>query len=288
MHRTRLRRRLSDLTDLRVGYSHRSAYPVAIASGKGGTGKSILATNLALVLAELGRKVLLVDADFGLGNVHLLMGINPSSNVSHVLKNERTIREVVRTCFGVNVLPGGSGVTELASLSGPQLLALGDQLELMNSETDVILFDTSSGLSRHTILILLACREVIIVTNPDITAITDAYALIKALAGYRFSPRIGLIVNRVKDEAEAGAIFGHILRVSTQFLGKEIFYYGHVVNDECVNRATVERRPVVASYPMSKSGHCIRAIATQCEWAPDGDMNFAKKLRGILYGWVRR
>lgn len=289
MQPTKLKRRLSDLTDIRVGYSQssRSAYSVAIASGKGGTGKSILATNLALALAKKGKRVLLVDADFGLGNVHLLFGIAPKANIFDLLKKRSTIWEIAHSYEGVKFIPGGSGITELASITEPQLLFLGSQLELLDSKTDIVIFDTSSGLNRHTILILLACKEIIVVTTPDITAITDAYALIKAVSGYNPSLRIGLVVNRVESAAQAQTIFNNISRVTLNFLQKRIIYHGHILDDRHVAYAMMNRKPVVASYPMSQSGRCLREIAEKLDWTPDGAISFSGRLKGMIEGWLR-
>lgn len=284
MHPTTLRRKLSDLTDIKVEcpWGGKSAYPVALASGKGGTGKSILATNLAIALAKRGQKVLLVDADFGLGNVHVLFGINPSSNVFDLLEDRKTIHEVVHNYQGVKFVPGGSGITELATLTEHQLLFLSNQIGPLESESDVIIFDTSSGLNRHTLLILLACEEVIVVTTPDITAITDAYALIKAISQRSASLRIGLIVNRAKSGAQARAIFNNILRVTTRFQHRRIDYYGHILDDEHVRLAMTTKKPVVTSYPLSPSGRCLLEIAGQLNWISDGNKNFSRRLKKLL------
>jgi flagellar biosynthesis protein FlhG len=272
------------LTDIRVGHFRRggSPYAVAVASGKGGTGKSVFATNLALALTKRSRKVLLVDADFGLANVHLLFGINPGGNICDLLDGQMTIRELVHSYDSVKFIPGSPGVTELASLTESQLLAFGSQLEALEDETDIIIFDNSSGLSRHTLNILLACREVIVVTTPDITAITDAYALIKAISHRNRSLRIGLVVNRAKDGYQARAIFDNMHRATLRFLKRKVAYYGHVFDDEHVTRATAEKKPVVASYPLSPSGRCLLEIAGKLDWAPDGDINFSGKLRELL------
>jgi len=284
MRPTSLRRKLSDLTDIRVGHFWRggSPYPVAVASGKGGTGKSVFATNLAFALTKRSRRVLLVDADFGLGNVHLLFGISPSANIYDLLEGQMTIRELVHSYDGVKFIPGSPGVTELASLTDSQLLTFGSQLEALENETDIVIFDNSSGLNRHTLHILLACREVIVVTTPDITAITDAYALIKAISHRDSSLRIGLVLNRAKDGSQARAIFDNIHRTTLRFLKKRIAYYGHVFDDEHVTLATMEKRPVVASYPLSPSGRCLLEIAGKFSWAPDGDINFSKRLKQLL------
>lgn len=289
MRRTSLRRRLSDLTDIRVGDSwrNRSPYTVAVASGKGGTGKTVFATNLATALAKRGRRVLLVDADFGLGNVHLLFGINPSANVSDLLKKQKSIMEVIHYYGDVRFVPGASGVTQLASLRKPQLVILGDELESLEGDTDVMIFDMSSGLNRHTLLILLACKEIVVVTTPDIAAITDAYALIKAICRRDSSLPIGLIVNRATGSSQARAIFDNISRVTLRFLQKEITFRGHIVDDEHVALATMDKNPVVASYPVSPSGRCLAEIAGKLEWTADGATNFSRRLRSLLDRRVR-
>lgn len=284
MRPTSLRRKLSDLTDIRVGHFWRggSAYPVAVASGKGGTGKSVFATNLALALVKRGRKVLLVDADFGLGNVHLLYGVTPYANICDLLKNRVAIRELVHSYQGVNFIPGAPGVTELASLTKSQLLVLGSQLEVLENDTDIVIFDNSSGLNRHTLHILLACKEVVVVTIPDITAITDAYALIKAISQRNPSLQVGLVVNRTKDATQARAIFDNIVRVTIRFLQKRIVYYGHIFEDEHVALAMMQKKPVVGSYPISPSGRCLLEIAGKLNWTPDGDISFSRRLRELL------
>ncbi len=286
MRPARLKRRLSDLVGGEIHYSWpgNSACPVAVASGKGGTGKSVLATNLAVALSKRDQRVLLVDADFGLGNVHLLLGVEPCSSVLDLLRNEKTVREVVHDYKGVKFIPGGSGIAELASLSKEQLQFLGRQLGSLEDESDIIIFDTPSGLNRHTLLILSACEEVIAVTTPDLTAITDTYALVKALCQHDFSSslKIGVIVNRARNRRQARSIFNKMAKTAKRFLDKEVTYYGYVLDDEHVTRSAMNRRPVVSSYPGSPSGRCLLEIAGRLEWTSDGGINFSEKLEGIL------
>jgi len=235
---------------------------ICVTSGKGGTGKSILTSNLAYCLAKAGQKVVVLDSDMGLANIHLLLGIAPEYDISNILNGEKTVHEViVKTTFGFSFIPGGSGITELANLTDYQVDLLANAFTELESEADLLLIDTSAGIAPQTMRLLQAANEIVLVTTPEVTAITDAYAVIKVT--FRENPHtlIGLVVNRARNLSEAKSVFTHLNTVSSKFLSKSIVNYGYVLEDKAVSESVAARQPVTLLKPKANASHCIAAIA---------------------------
>ena len=237
---------------------------IAIASGKGGVGKSNLAANLAVALGELGARVLLLDADIAQANLDLLLGVNPRYDLQHVLAGDKSLEEiVVQGPRGVSLVPASSGVPELAELDDYRLECLIRGLGNLEADVDLILIDAASGTSRPVVTFCLAADEVVIVTTPEMPAFSDAYAMIKLLQqrGLTRAPR--LVVNAAGSAEEAEEVAHRLSLVARRFLKLEPEMWGHVPFDAAIPRAVRRQEPVVSAFPRSPSAVAYRALAAQ-------------------------
>jgi len=235
---------------------------LAVTSGKGGVGKSNLAVNLSICLAARGLRVTLVDVDLGLANADLLMDIHPRYTLSHVLSGLRTIEGVcVDGPAGIRFVPGASGVGDVANLSDFERRSLLVQVQKLHANTDIVVLDCGAGLARNATAFALQAGEVLVVTTPEPTAMTDAYATIKTLHGQGYPGRVSVVVNMAESRAAAGAVFTRLSQVARRFLNYSIADGGYVLHDTAVLRAVRERCPFVLGQPDSNASACIAAIA---------------------------
>ncbi len=233
---------------------------VAIASGKGGTGKSFVATSLAIALARTGR-VVLVDCDYGLGNDHLLLGTSTPHSLRDVIAGRvRAVDALARTEYGPWLLPGGSGVSSMVEMRDHELTALADALATLARQADQLVLDLGAGISPQVVLTLLASDQVVLVTNPDIAALTDAYALIKCLARQSVHPPVGVIVNRVTGaESDLGPrTFAKLADVAQRFCSYPLHYLGEIPDDPAIAQRRLGQAPLIASHPQ-----CAVAVAIE-------------------------
>lgn len=235
---------------------------LAVASGKGGVGKTNMVANVGWALARRGRKVLALDADFGLANLDILLNLAPEKNLGHFLRGEADAAEIIAEAApGFSVLPGASGIQELAELDGSDRARIVAGLAGVASGYDFILLDTAAGIGRNVVELCLAARDVLLVTDPQPTSLTDAYGLAKVLIARDRDIPIGVVVNSVASAAEGRAVCEKLSEVVKRFIGRELNYVGHVVKDDCVARATRRQQPFVSLFPRAKASECVEAVA---------------------------
>lgn len=239
-----------------------AARVVAVTSGKGGVGKTSLAVNLAITLANDGMRAILIDTDLGLANVDVLMGMSPRFNLADVLAGRKEITDVLAAGpNGLEVVPGASGISELANLSHEKrswlLAALGE----LESRADVIVIDTAAGVSENVISFAAAADEVLVIATPEPTSITDAYATIKLICQRGSYGELSLVANMVSGRAEATRIVKRISSVAEHFLKITVGSAGYVLNDPSVPAAIRLRQPLLVQFPNSRASKCIRTIS---------------------------
>lgn len=235
---------------------------ISVTSGKGGVGKTNIAANLAYLLAGQNKKTLVLDADVGLANIDVILGIHSPYNLSHVLKGEKTLAEtLVEGPGGIRILPSASGIPEMTDLSRGQKLTLIDELNTLNESLDFMMIDTGAGISSNVMYFNMAAKEIIVVTTPEPTAMTDAYALIKVLYQRHAKRRFRLIVNMVKNVTEAKEIYARLSNATDHFLNLTIEYLGYIVLDEKVRDAVRQQKALAEVYPQCPAARCLMKIA---------------------------
>lgn len=235
---------------------------ITVSSGKGGVGKSNLTLNLAINLAKHGKKIAIIDADFGMANIEVLYGKVPSRSLANVLKGENTISEIITTGpEGISLVSGGSGINELANLSDMQIEILLESFMYLDEKYDIILIDTGAGASDRVTSMVRASQETIILTTPEPTSLTDSYALIKILKKMDNVPEMYMVINRVEDKKEGEEIYYKLNRVSHRFLGLELKLLGYIPDDNNLRKAVKKQEPVSISYPKSPSAKSIATMA---------------------------
>lgn len=248
------------------GAATASARVVCIASGKGGTGKSVLASNLAILRARRGERVLLVDFDAGLANAHLLLGLVPPYDVGHVMEGEVTAHQaLVDGPHGMKLLAGGVGRQTMIDPTRRELDRLFKALRPLESEFDLILIDHGAGLSYSTVAHLAATSTLILVTNHEVTALSDGYALYKRAHMVNSGIRVGLVVNRAPDERIAMDAWERFRFASHKFLGHTPELIGWIPADPAIPQAVQMRQPAVLSYPDSPAARALMRVAG---WPP--------------------
>jgi flagellar biosynthesis protein FlhG len=251
-----------DSSDHPAQWSRPHVRSLAIASGKGGVGKSMLAANLAIALGERGARVLLVDADFSQANLDLLLGVHPRWDLQHVLQGEKTLEEiVVDGPAGVRLIPAASGAPELTDLDDYRLECLWRGMSQLESDADVVLIDTASGVHRTVTWLCRAAREVLVVTTPEMPAFSDAYALIKLLQQQGLTQPPHLVVNRTDGAEEAEEVAHRLRLVARRFLSLELSLWGSVPSDPAVARALRLQQPLLTAFPQAPVSAAIRALS---------------------------
>ncbi|MET0752976.1 MAG: MinD/ParA family protein [Pyrinomonadaceae bacterium] len=249
---------------------------VAITSGKGGVGKSNLSVNLALELGALDKKVALLDADFGLANIDLLLNISPQFHLGHVVKGLKDLSDItIDVTENVSLIPSGSGFDDLANVTLAIHSYLFAKLRAMEQNQDFILIDTAAGIAENVAGVVISAEEVIVVVTPEPTSIVDAYATIKLILRHSPGKQISIVVNSVVGVGDAERVFLQIHSAVRGFLGHEIEYLGMIPRDSNVGEAVREQVPVVQYAPDSPAARAIRLIAKQFQNRKTKETDFA-------------
>jgi len=239
-----------------------SARVIVITSGKGGVGKTNLSVNLSIALLKLGSRVVLVDADLGMANVDMMMGLVPRYHLGQVLSGEKRIEDVItRGPLGLKIIAGGSGDYHLANLNERSLEFCLEQLNDLEKNTDIMLIDTGAGISQNVLKFVLAAGEVIVVTTPEPPALTDAYGIIKVVASARPSLPIWVVVNMIRDNHEGKQVMDRLSTVSKRFLGIDLLNIGFIPMDPNVPKAVKEQQPFVLGHPRTPAAQNVFQIA---------------------------
>lgn len=235
---------------------------IAITSGKGGVGKTNIAVNLAIALSNLGLRIIILDADFGLANIDVLFGIIPQYTLVDVIHGRKNIIEILTNGpQNIKFISGGSGVEELLKLEQAQLERFIQNMALLDKIADVILVDTGAGLNENVLSFVMAADEVILVTTPEPTSITDAYALIKVISNRDKNKVIKVLINKTDSPAEAEDILKKLSLVCERFLSVKLNPLGYVLNDELVKKAVKEQQPFCIGYPKCPAAKNIGDIS---------------------------
>jgi flagellar biosynthesis protein FlhG len=243
------------------GEKNHSMKIIAVTSGKGGVGKSNFALNFALSLIEQNKKVLLFDVDLGLANVDVLMGISSKTTVVQMVEQEISIWDIIQEGpNGLKFIAGGTGFQSVFEMNEQKLTWLFQQLSSVEGTFDYIILDTGAGLSAENVRFLLAADDIILVTTPEPTAITDAYAVVKMLHKRDEKTSIRLIVNQCTSTKEGEQTAFNFQRVSKKFLEKDIKVLGFIPDDEKVVQAVKEQRPFFLSYPNAEASQALTIL----------------------------
>ena len=239
---------------------------ITVTSGKGGVGKTSISLNLAIWLTRLGKKVVVFDADFGLANIEVMLGVRPQYNLADMMFHGKELKDIITQGEeGLCFISGGSGIQELSSMNREQVVFLTNRLMELDNFADVIIVDTGAGISDSVLEFVLASSEVLLVATPEPTSITDAYALLKALNRktefVKEDTFIKMISNRVKNDAEGQNLYEKMRVVSDKFLSIPITYVGAVPMDEQITKAVMRQKPVSVLNPDAPAAKAIKQIA---------------------------
>lgn len=244
----------------------REATSIAITSGKGGTGKSFLSTSLAVLLHQANKRTVLVDCDFGLACDHLLLGVKPTVTLQQLLSGQATLDQVLcASPCGPRLLPGASGVRKMATPSDKDLLSFARELGVLASREDVLLLDLGAGIAPATMLTMLGADWIVLVTQPEIAALVDAYAIVKCVAQLSERAKFLVVVNRVSTPGRGELAFQRLTEVAKQHVGVQLHYLGEIPDDPAVTQHRLGQLPLVATEPNAPTSVHMRALAARLE-----------------------
>ncbi|MBU3170169.1 MinD/ParA family protein [Clostridium estertheticum] len=242
---------------------------ITVTSGKGGVGKSNIVVNLSIALQKMGKKVMIFDADIGMGNDDIIMGCSSKYSVFDVISKGKEIEEVVLTGpFGVKLLPGGSALTKVEDLTEVERNMFLSKLTALTG-LDYIIMDTGAGVNKSVLGFIACCEDLVIVTTPEPTSLTDAYSLLKAVKHFNIKNSAKVIINRSLDNNEADLTFNKFNNAVNKFLDMKLEYLGKIGEDKKLSYAVRQQEPVVVSYPNSGAAQDINKIASKLEGAKD-------------------
>ncbi|MDR0721522.1 MAG: MinD/ParA family protein [Treponema sp.] len=240
---------------------------ITVTSGKGGVGKTSISVNMALAYARLGKKVVVMDADLGLANVNVMLNTIPKFNLYHVMRKQKTMKEILwETNYGISIVAGASGLSKIANLTEDERQYFINELDSL-SEADIIIIDTSAGVSSNVLDFIAAADDAVIIATPEPTAITDAYGITKIIATEYESLTMGLklVVNRVRSVAEAKKVADRMTHIAGQFLNIRIDYLGFIYDDAMVSQAVLRQKPFMVLDAKCKASLCVQHIAERME-----------------------
>ncbi|MDD6036272.1 MAG: MinD/ParA family protein [Lachnospiraceae bacterium] len=267
-----------------------AARVITVTSGKGGVGKSSIAVNLAIQMQRLGKRVIILDADFGLANVEVMLGIRPQFNLADLMFRGKTLSEIITTGpENIGFISGGSGIQELARMTKEQVIYLTQKMVELDSIADVIIVDTGAGIADNVLEFVTACSEVLLVATPEPTSITDAYALLKALnrrAGFsRERTSIKMISNRVRSETEGKNLYEKMSIVVDKFLNIQPEFLGMIPQDDLISKAVMLQKPISIAYPGAPAAKAMQNIAAKlCNGA---EPEIKKGITGLFSDMIR-
>ncbi len=243
---------------------------IAVTSGKGGVGKTNVSVNLATGFAKHGKNVLLLDADLGLANVDILLGLQPQHDLRHVLSGEKSLADIIiEGPLGIRVIPGASGVAHMAELTSSEHSGLVRAFAELPLPVDILIVDTAAGIADSVITFNKACQEVIVVVCDEPASITDAYALIKVLSKDHGVKRFQILTNMVNSDIHGDTLFNKIARVTDQFLDVQLEHLGFIPIDDYVRKSVRRQLPVIQAYPRAPASRAIDKIVRKIErWPP--------------------
>jgi flagellar biosynthesis protein FlhG len=240
---------------------------ITITSGKGGVGKTNVAVNLAISFARIGKKVTLLDADLGLANVNVILGVIPKYTLYHMIRQQKTMKEIITdTEYGIQFVAGASGFTKIANLSDEERKSFIQEM-LALADADILIIDTSAGVSKNVLDFVAAADDTLIITTPEPTAITDAYGIIKIIATEFNNTNMGLklVVNRVDSVIEGKKVAERVISIANQFLNIKVDYLGFIFEDPLVQSSVLKQRPFTVVDPKGKAAQCLMNIVSRLE-----------------------
>lgn len=260
-----------------------TARVITVTSGKGGVGKSSTSLNLAISLSRLGNRVLILDADFGLANIEVMLGIRPKYNLADLMFQGKELQDIITEGpQNVGFISGGSGIAELTRLTKEQIMYLIQKMDYLDEIADIIIVDTGAGISDLVMEFVSVSSEVLLVTTPEPTSITDAYAVLKALHRRdnfkKEETIIRMISNRIYSEEEGNEIYNKLNTVVKKFLDIEMEYLGGIPQDRAVSQAIMQQKPVIMAFPNSSAAKAILSLA---ERISQGNVEIPNETRGI-------
>lgn len=221
----------------------------SVISGKGGVGKTTFSVNLAIKFQQMGKRVLLLDADIGMSNTNIILGVSTPYHLFHALDGQMSLKDViVKSSSGVELLSGGSDLFYLEELDSIKQKKVFEELSELD-QYDILIIDNGAGITKHTLTFTILADDILLITTPEPTAITDAYRVLKAISSYELKNKVRVVVNQVMDESMGLETFNKLMIATNQFLNIDLENMGYVFNDIRVNKAIMAQHPIVLKYP---------------------------------------
>ena len=280
---------LRKLMEKTPGMPQNKTKTIAITSGKGGVGKTNFSASLSIALAQRGASVTLLDADLGLANINVIFGVIPKFNLYHVIKGKKKLKDIIiQVPEGIKIIAGASGFYQLANLDVERRNDFIKSLSDIEGD-DYMIIDTGAGISHNVLSFVLPADEIIVITTPELTAITDAYGIIKSIVAQSSEKSIKLIVNRVNSISEGNKVSQKVINIAGHFLNVKVECIGYIFDDISVVKSVSVQKPFIISHPKSKASGCVGVIADRImnlstggeTGKSSGVSSFVKKLLAI-------